>query len=470
MNTLKLSLASLILAAIFYPVKTIAENTDYSRYYVNDTDLTIDKIQTELSEDGEWIKINPSDIDPESVTDGSDDIDEGINTDWVWRPYDVGPAWSPYTNGYWKYTSCGWMWVSYYHWGWRPYHYGRWWWSPVYGWVWSPGYIWAPAWVVWFFHPSYCGWYPLPPRACRYHYRRYRCHNIRFRVRHWTFCPTYNFTTVIINNTVIVPPEGNTEIIKGSTFETGIEIQKERVINNGPGLKEIEGATGSSYTAENVDRYNNVKFADDSKMYKESTKRDNTGSKDDNRYDNSRSNEKSRSDDKSPYEDVNKNRETKQDKSYENRDYENKRNDENKNYENRNGEKSTNDYEKSRNDNSQKQRGTNQPEKNREYKQPESKKENKQEYKREYKAPEQKQEYKAPEKNREYKQPEQKQENKQENRESYKRDDNNSRQNDSPPPTKKKESPPPEKKNDDNGSRNNDSPKNDNGSKGNGKR
>lgn len=427
MNTLKLSLASLILAAIFYPFKTIAENYDYSSYYVNDTDLTIDKIQTELSEDGEWIKINPSEIDPESVTDGSDDIDEDVNTDWVWRPYNVEPAWSPYTNGYWKYTNCGWMWVSYYNWGWRTCHYGRWWWSPAYGWVWSPGFVWAPAWVVWFSHPSYYGWYPLPPRACRYNYRRYYCHNIRFRVKHWTFCPTYNFTTIIINNTIIVPPEQNVIIVKEATFEPGVVVEGSRVINNGPEVKIIEESAGQKFTPENVDKFNNISRVTDSKRNDVYSKRDDTKTKEDKRYYNNetRSNEKSRGEEKSRSEDINKNRESKQDKTYESRDYE-KRN-ENKSYESRDYEKKSNDNQKSRNDNSQKQR-------------------------------------------------EYKQENQQEKRQEYKREDNNQNRNDDNRSNDnkrsgEKESPPPEKKNDsDNGSRNNDSQKDDNGSRGNGKK
>src|SRR5512135_3763646 len=51
-----------------------------------DSVITFDTIKNELSSDGEWIKVNPGEIDSESVTDGSQEIDEGLNTEYVWRP------------------------------------------------------------------------------------------------------------------------------------------------------------------------------------------------------------------------------------------------------------------------------------------------------------------------------------------------------------------------------------------------
>lgn len=85
---------------------------------------------------------------------------------WCWRPTVavVVPGWRPYVNGgHWIYTDCGWYWYSYYSWGWATFHYGRWYLSPTFGWVWVPGSVWAPAWVVWRYTDSYCGWAPLPP-------------------------------------------------------------------------------------------------------------------------------------------------------------------------------------------------------------------------------------------------------------------------------------------------------------------
>jgi hypothetical protein len=60
---------------------------------------------------------------------------------WVWQPYFVNAAWSPFQDGAWMwYPGCGYMWVSAYPWGWMPYRYGNWAFAPGYGWVWQPGY------------------------------------------------------------------------------------------------------------------------------------------------------------------------------------------------------------------------------------------------------------------------------------------------------------------------------------------
>jgi len=42
-----------------------------------------------------------------------------------------------------------------------PYHYGTWDYLPAYGWAWQPGYAFAPAWVYWYWGPSYVGWCPI---------------------------------------------------------------------------------------------------------------------------------------------------------------------------------------------------------------------------------------------------------------------------------------------------------------------
>ena len=45
---------------------------------------------------------------------------------YAWAP-NVGPDWSPYSNGAWGWEPYyGWTWCSYDPWGWAPYHYGRW--------------------------------------------------------------------------------------------------------------------------------------------------------------------------------------------------------------------------------------------------------------------------------------------------------------------------------------------------------
>ncbi|MEA2601276.1 MAG: hypothetical protein QOF89_2268 [Acidobacteriota bacterium] len=76
-----------------------------------------------------------------------------------WRPV-VSAGWRPYWQGRWVYTRAGLTWVSSEPWGWVPYHYGTWDYLPAYGWVWQPGYVWSPAWVYWYWGPSYVGWCP----------------------------------------------------------------------------------------------------------------------------------------------------------------------------------------------------------------------------------------------------------------------------------------------------------------------
>ncbi len=79
---------------------------------------------------------------------------------YVWRPT-IAVGWTPYYDGFWRWTPHGWFWVSYEPWGYVTYHYGRWVWTPRYGWVWVPGYTWAPAWVYWIWWDGYFGWCPM---------------------------------------------------------------------------------------------------------------------------------------------------------------------------------------------------------------------------------------------------------------------------------------------------------------------
>ncbi|HEY0782640.1 MAG TPA: FecR family protein, partial [Thermoanaerobaculia bacterium] len=76
-----------------------------------------------------------------------------------WRP-DVDDDWRPYSRGSWTYTPSGLTWVSNESWGWVPYHYGTWSYLPSYGWAWAPGAVYAPAWVYWYWGPTYVGWCP----------------------------------------------------------------------------------------------------------------------------------------------------------------------------------------------------------------------------------------------------------------------------------------------------------------------
>jgi hypothetical protein len=76
-----------------------------------------------------------------------------------WRPR-VEAGWRPYWHGRWAYTPAGLTWIAYEPWGWVPFHYGSWNFLEGYGWVWQPGYVWSPAWVYWYWGPSYVGWCP----------------------------------------------------------------------------------------------------------------------------------------------------------------------------------------------------------------------------------------------------------------------------------------------------------------------
>ena len=67
----------------------------------------------------------------------------------------------PYSDGYWQYTSRGFMWVSNEPFGWACYHYGRWVW--VDRWVWLPATVWGPSWVDWRETDDYVAWAPMGP-------------------------------------------------------------------------------------------------------------------------------------------------------------------------------------------------------------------------------------------------------------------------------------------------------------------
>lgn len=127
-----------------------------------------------------------------------------VNGRTAWRPR-VSAGWSPYSDGRWAYTPSGLTWVSYESWGWLPYHYGAWDLVPYYGWVWYPGSVYAPAWVYWYWGPSYVGWCPIGFYTSFYG-PRYARFGLAFRwgdygwiggdwglYNHWNFVPTRYF-------------------------------------------------------------------------------------------------------------------------------------------------------------------------------------------------------------------------------------------------------------------------------------
>lgn len=88
-----------------------------------------------------------------------------ISGDRVFVPYGVATDWSPYSRGYWYWTSYGWTWYSYDPWGYMTDHFGHWRHSRLYGWVWIPDplWVWRPAVVSFYYGPSWIGWYPYDP-------------------------------------------------------------------------------------------------------------------------------------------------------------------------------------------------------------------------------------------------------------------------------------------------------------------
>ncbi|HEX7707787.1 MAG TPA: DUF6600 domain-containing protein [Thermoanaerobaculia bacterium] len=104
---------------------------------------------------------------------------------WSWRPY-VSVGWRPYNHGYWHHSRYGSLvWVSSDPWGWGPYHYGRWAHDALHGWIWVPGHGYSPAWVYWWYGPSYVGWAPAGWWDCyrpyyNWAYQPYRNRTIGF--------------------------------------------------------------------------------------------------------------------------------------------------------------------------------------------------------------------------------------------------------------------------------------------------
>ncbi len=104
---------------------------------------------------------------------------------YAWRPT-VTADWSPYSQGYWRYTPGGLFWVSYEPWGWLPYHYGNWSFQAGFGWCWFPASYFSPAWVYWTYTPSWVGWCPIGYYNYRPHYySRYRAWGYEGRSGHY---------------------------------------------------------------------------------------------------------------------------------------------------------------------------------------------------------------------------------------------------------------------------------------------
>jgi len=158
---------------------------------------------------------------------------------YVWIPKVTRYGWRPYTYGQWVWTDFGWTWVSRFQWGWAPFHYGRWGWDDYLGWFWVPDTIWGPSWVAWRRSSLYIGWAPLPP-------------NVRFipgigipslpdtlSLSFWIFVEgPYFFSRDVY--TYVLPVERNITIIRYTAVQTNIIVQKNRIINRGIDVEDIQ--------------------------------------------------------------------------------------------------------------------------------------------------------------------------------------------------------------------------------------
>ncbi len=159
-----------------------------------------------------------------------------------WHPRDVSADWRPYGDGHWEWTDRGWYWVSEERWAWACYHYGSWAFNPPYGWVWIPGTEWAPAWVTWREGGGHIGWAPRGPRG------------FRQRQDSYVFVETSHFNDRVrstrgsVNNAAFF---NGTRQISGRSRETRSigGRQQKIVVNKGPGVDDVQKATGRKFAA-----------------------------------------------------------------------------------------------------------------------------------------------------------------------------------------------------------------------------
>ena len=155
---------------------------------------------------------------------------------YCWQPRNVGPDWSPYSDGRWLYSDVGWTWDSDEPYGWAVYHYGRWANVASIGWIWVPGTDWGPGWVSWRHNSQYIGWAPLPPEA-------------RFQISigfsswvddyygigpgHYRFVENRHFGSRRLGS-VFIDQSQNYNIINQTTNITNIRYENNIVHNDGP--------------------------------------------------------------------------------------------------------------------------------------------------------------------------------------------------------------------------------------------
>lgn len=280
MKTIKNKITITVLFIFFCAPGLFAQQPDSHENLklYRDSIASMQLFERELTSKGEWIKIDSNQIDAEAIeADPSQNenagLDEDLNKDVIWRPNGVEADWNPYSYGIWRYTSSGWMWISYYDFGWTTCHYGRWWWSPVYGWVWSPGYIWAPAWTSWCYNEDYIGWEPLSPRVHhRHHHGEHGEHHEYYPVsgvhtfhERWTIVGKRDFDKSITKKIVLAPDQNYAIVTKAKIVNDVTISPGGRVTNVGPNITDIEKETGRKVSTVNVEKFNknNKKYVKD---------------------------------------------------------------------------------------------------------------------------------------------------------------------------------------------------------------
>jgi hypothetical protein len=259
----------------------LIDSLDYKEDLLDSNDVYMSMYNDTLAEEGKWVAIKKSEFIKSVGGEEANDLDYNYYNDneilYLWRPNVsiVQVNWSPYTNGYWLYTTAGWVWISYYSWGWAPYNYGRWWWSGYYGWVWLPGSYWAPNWCIWRHHHHYVGWYPVHPRIRwrGYHKRWHRNHVVISHPKHWTFVEKKKFTDPIYDDTRLKDLEiakNSSRLVDNVSKETGVKY-------NGPNVKTITQETGKRIDPVLIDP--KTKQIKEDVKYKETTRTNETNKK-----------------------------------------------------------------------------------------------------------------------------------------------------------------------------------------------
>ena len=203
------------------PFELVADNTtsadDFERWFLKRVDRFADR-------DSRYLDASLAPYDADLSANGTWTFIAGYG--WGWRPY-VAAGWRPYYYGQWVHSPGGTLvWVSYEPWGWAPYHYGRWAYDAMYGWFWLPGYTYSPAWVYWWYGPSYVGWAPAGFWDCHrgyydWAYRPYqhadfgfgfygRVHVNEVDLRPWTFVDSRTIISNRVDRAAL-----STDVVRG---------------------------------------------------------------------------------------------------------------------------------------------------------------------------------------------------------------------------------------------------------------